>query len=445
MRNHLSRSAALAVALLMLAGAARASSLLLVSVDGLRPDDVIQAERRGVRLPTLKALMADGAYADGVRNELPTLTIPNHATLVTGVAPAVHGIWANQPFDPLRERPGHYYWYAADLRAATLWDVVHADGGVVASINWPVSVGAESIDLNIPEYWRDHDAEDLKALRAFSTPGLPARLEARAGVRLADAVQDTPDGDEALSRLAAALYATRPPRLFTLHLASLDMAEHMAGPGSPAAKAALERTDADLARVIAAGRAAEPDLIVAVVSDHGFAPVSHDINILGAFVEAGLITRDPASGRLTGWQAAPWGAASAAVYLKDPADSAVKARVAALLKRLAADPRFGIQRIADEAEIARLGGDPRASFWIDFMPGFEMGQNAGAPLDSPSPFKGTHGYFPDHPEMRASLFIAGPGVPKGRALGEVDMIDVAPTLARLLGVAMPGAQGKPLF
>jgi predicted AlkP superfamily pyrophosphatase or phosphodiesterase len=231
----------------------------------------------------------------------------------------------------------------------------------------------------------------------------------------------------------------------TVHLRGLDHTQHSFGPGSPEAKAAMTREDAAVGTLIAAARKAEPDLVVAVVSDHGFAPVSRDVNILGPFVQAGLITLDPKTHKPVAWKAAPWGGASAAVVLADPKDPAVKAKVAALLKNLAADPSVGIARIADADEVARMGGSPMASFWIDFKSGYEMGQDPMAPKLSPSASRGMHGYFPDHPEMRATFIIDGSGVPKKGALGEIDMRDIAPTLAKLLKVDLPSADGHSLF
>jgi predicted AlkP superfamily pyrophosphatase or phosphodiesterase len=59
--------------------------------------------------------------------------------------------------------------------------------------------------------------------------------------------------------------------------------------------------------------------------------------------------------------------------------------------------------------------------------------------------KGTHGYFPTHPEMRAAFMIDGPGIPKGKKLGEIDMRSIAPTFAKVMGVSLPDAKQKPLF
>lgn len=419
-----------------------AAPVLMISIDGLRPLDVVD-QARGFSAPNLRRLMAEGTYSTGVRNSLPTVTYPNHTTLITGVWPAKHGIANNTTFDPEAKNMGGWYWYASDIKVPTLWDVVHASGGKVASIGWPVSVGTASIDDNFPEYWRARIAEDLKLVRAMATPGLPARIEAKSGVSMDAMFSEEATADDAKVAEATAIYALDKPEFFTIHLSSLDHFEHETGPGSAKAKATLAQIDAAVGRLVAAARAAEPGVVVVVVSDHGFAAVEHSVDIERAFVEAGLMTADPVTHKVTAWEAAPWGGASAAIVLAHPNDAAVLAKTRALLDRLAADPALGIARIADAAEIARLGGTPLASFWIDFKTGYAMGR--GPAMVSPSNQKGTHGYFPDHPEMRAAFFAAGPGVPHKGAIGEIDQRDIAPTVARLLGVALPSADGKPLF
>ena len=115
-----------------------------------------------------------------------------------------------------------------------------------------------------------------------------------------------------------------------------------------------------------------------------------------------------------------------------------------MLASLAAKPELGIAQVADASEIARMGGTPMASFWVDFKPGFVMGTNPAKPPVSPGAVKGTHGYFPTHPEMRATFILSGPSIAR-KALGEIDMRDVAPTLAKVLKVSLPQADGKPLL
>jgi predicted AlkP superfamily pyrophosphatase or phosphodiesterase len=435
----------LALALLAVS-AVHAAPVLMISIDGLRPADVLDAEQRGLKLPTLRTLLARGAYATDVVNVIPTVTYPNHTTLITGVRPDVHGVTNNVVFDPLFKNQEGWFWYSEDIKVPTLWDAVHAKGGVVASIGWPVSVGARSIDDNVPEYWRARTPDDIKLLRTLCTPGLVPELEKASDTPLSAIGSDTtPPADEAKARFAAAMYRLKRPEFFTLHLSSLDHVQHQFGPGTPEAHAALERIDADVAEVIAAGRRVEPDLVVAIVSDHGFAPLGHEVNLYKPFVDAGLITLGPKSHKPTSWEAEPWGGASAAVVLERPDDPVLKAKVKALLDKLAADPTYAIDRVIDGSEIEQRGIGREASFYIDFKLGYEMGQNFDAPTVVTSLSRGTHGWFNDHPEMHSTFIIEGPGLTRKGLLGQIDMRQIAPTLAKVMHVPLPTAQGEPLF
>jgi predicted AlkP superfamily pyrophosphatase or phosphodiesterase len=434
---------ALSLAGLALGGAARAAPVLMISIDGLRPSDVALADARGLKIPTLRRMAAEGAVASGVRNALPTVTYPNHTTLVTGVWPAQHGIASNVAFDPLRKNEGGWYWYAPDIKVPTLWEAAHKAGLSTASLGWPVTVDERDIDFDIPEYWRARTSDDLKLERALSSPGLFEAVAAKAGVTV-DVGETEPSDDEAKGKAAVAIYALHRPAFFTLHLSSLDHYEHIYGPGSPEARGALERIDAVIGALVAAARKAEPGLATVIVSDHGFAPVEHDIDIFAPFVEAGLIRLDD-QGRVASWDASPWiSGGSAAVVLARRDDPALRAKVAALLARLAADPQSGVNRVLDRAGIAALGGAPDADFFIDARIGYEFESKLTGPLVVAGSQKGTHGYFPDHPEMRATFIASGPGLAP-RSLGEIDMRDIAPTVAKLLGVSLPTAQGRPLF
>jgi predicted AlkP superfamily pyrophosphatase or phosphodiesterase len=423
---------------------AQAAPVLMISIDGLRPGDVLEADKRGFTAPALKKLVAEGVYASGVRNALPTVTYPNHTTLITGVWPAKHGIANNPTFDPLQKNMGGWYWYAEDIKVGTLWDAVHKSGGKVASLSWPVSVGASSIDYNLPEYWRAEIPEDMKLMRALATPGIVPLLEKRTGLTYAQADGEEVEQDVGRTRFAAALIAAKRPLLTTVHLRGLDNTEHSYGPGSPEAKKALATLDKAVGQLVVDARKAEPDLVVAIVSDHGFAPVTHSINLIAPFVQAGLITLDDKK-KVTAWQAEPWGSASAAIVLAHPDDAALRAKVSSLLKSLAAKTELGIDHVADSNEIAQAGGTPLASFWVDFKPGYMMGSDPSAPQVGPASVRGTHGYFPSHPEMRATFILTGPGIAKRGALGEIDMRDIAPTLAKVMQVKLPDADGKPLF
>ena len=176
-----------------------------------------------------------------------------------------------------------------------------------------------------------------------------------------------------------------------------------------------------------------------------YAPVTQQVNLGVDFVQAGLIQLDGA-GKPVSWDAAPWASGgSAGVVLARRDDTALRIRVEALLRRFTADPASGIARFIDREQITQAGGALDMDFFVDAKPGYAFGSQLTGPLITPNEEKGTHGYFPDRPEMRATLILNGPGVPAGKALGDVDMRSIAPTLARRLGVSFPGAAAPALF
>jgi predicted AlkP superfamily pyrophosphatase or phosphodiesterase len=440
-------AALLGLVMLLVHGGALAQgarpTLVMISIDGLRPDYVTAADANGLKIPNLRRFLKDGAFADGVAGVIPTVTYPSHTTLITGVWPAKHGILGNTVFDPLGKNQSGWYWYAEDIKVPTLWDAARQAGLTTASIQWPASVGAH-VTWNIPEIWRANTDDDAKLVRALATEGLLPPLEKELGPYPRG--QDVED-DERRGAFATRLLDTKRPQLLTLHLLALDHVEHETGPLSRETFAVLERQDAIVGKLRdAAERLAPGHAYVAIVSDHGFVKIEARFNPFVAFRDAGLITAN-SRGTVTDWKAMPWTAGgSAAIVLKDPGDAATLAEVRALLDKLAADPANGIDRVLDADTLHARGGFPTASFLVGCKPGWFVGSGySGAVATKTTRPAGTHGHLPDLPELRAAFFVVGPGVPAGRSLGLVDMRDIAPTLARSLGLSLPSAEGKPLL
>lgn len=306
-------------------GPAYAPMLLLISVDGMKPEAVIDSQNHGLKVPNLRAFMADGAYASGVRGVLPTLTYPSHTTLLTGASPAAHGIFDNTTFDPKLRNQRGWYWYAEDIKVPTLWDAAAAANIETANVYWPVSVGAR-ITYNLPQIWRAGTDDDLKLQRALSTPGLEQDLSAALG-RYPGGMEETVADDEIRARFATRLLENKHPGLFTVYLTGLDTEEHASGPFSTKSNQTLERLDAVVGSLRAAAERAAPGrATVCVVSDHGFAAIEHDVNLYAAFLEAGFFSVDK-DHNVTDWKAMLWPAGgSAAVMLADPKDEASSPR-----------------------------------------------------------------------------------------------------------------------
>jgi len=433
-----------ALALVLGAPAATAAQpVLLISIDGLRPLEWLDKSPHGEDLPTLQRLLREGAHAARVHRELHTLTYPRHTTLLTGVEPARHGIVNNWPFDPANRNQQGWTWYASDIRVPTLWDAAHAAGMTTANVHWPVSVDAR-LDYNLPQIWRSGTPDDRKLLHALATPGLLDAMEADLGP-YADGIDESIEADENRARFAQWLIERRHPRFMTAYFTAFDHAQHLGGPDAPEAHRVLARIDAAVGRLVAAARRDNPNVVVCVVSDHGFAPLSQQLNLWRVFIDAGLITLAEKNA-VASWQAMPWySGGSAAIALADAQDAGVRTRVANLLQGLRSDPANAIAGVLDADAVKTRGGNPQAAFYVFFQPGTQMAPEPDAPLHGPAKYRGMHGFDPDNAAMDASFLIEGPGIPARRDLGAIDMRDVAPTLAKILGVDLHEAARPPLF
>lgn len=236
------------------------------------------------------------------------------------------------------------------------------------------------------------------------------------------------------------------PNLLLLHLIALDHTQHVTGPFTPETLAVLERLDTLVGTLRAAAETAAPGgAHVAIVSDHGFGKTAMKLNLHAEFRSAGLFTVS-ARGRVSDWKAMPWSSGgSIAVVLKEPGDTATLAQVRTLLHRLAADPAHGIDRVLDAAALRDRGGFPTAAFLVGLKVDWHADSSLTGSLVSRATAAGAHGHLPDLPDLHAAFFVVGPGVPAGRALGIIDMRDIATTLARRLNLSLPAAEGTVLW
>lgn len=425
----------------------REPHVLMISIDGLMPSSYTQATP--AKIPSIRALAAEGAYADGVVGVLPTVTYPSHTTLVTGVPTAVHGITDNRMFDPENKSGGASYWYARDIHAPTLIGAVHGRGWRTGAVAWPVTVGL-NIDFHVPEFWRTNYGADFPEaasfLRAASTPHLLDAVEIARGKPLA-----WKQTDEDRTDIATFILKTYQPHLMLLHLVDLDSAQHTYGPGSAEALETLERMDAHIGTVVRALKSAGTfdQTDVAIVSDHGFLPIERQLNPNALFKREGLLTID-AAGRTTSWQAVYHASGgSGFVYLRDRSDRALRDRVGALLHTLKADGANGIESVWTAEDLAKIGGPPDAAFGIDMRSGFYSGgghETLVAPtrMDNGRGMRGGHGFSPLRPELYSSLVVRGPSVRTRGKLGIVRMTQIAPTLARWLDVGLSPRADNPI-
>jgi len=375
------------------------STVILISLDGTTPEQV-----RDPALPTLEAMIREGAAAERLIPAFPTNTFPNHVTFATGVAPERHGIVNNVFRDPERGR----FSYENDptwIRVEPLWSLAGRHGVVSAAFHWVGSQGPWRSGRG-PRHWVPFDA------------GTPAR--------------------EKVERILGWLDLEDPaerPRLITSWLPGADRAGHRHGPGAPEVRRALRRQDAELGRLVEgiAERGLWPSTTLLVVSDHGMLAVERRVDLRAALEAAGVDARVLGAGGFATLVAADPEAASRAVGVARELGLEAWRRERAPAGLPVDDPRFG-----DAVVLAPPGtviGRGDASGWLARLRAWLGGSSGGA-----------HGYRPELPGMAGIFLARGAGVPPGAPLGAVRAVDVAPTVLALLGLPVPERmEGTPLL
>jgi len=412
--------------------------VILISIDGFRPATYLNPQQFGANLPNLRKLMEAGSYAKAVTVVYPSVTYPAHATLVTGVRPAKHGIDFNTIFDP--SNPGHWYAETKSIKATTLWQAAESRGLKTAVILWPTTVGAQ-VDFLIPVPDVHSLLTAFAEMRRQATPGLIERVERRFGYEWETV---SPAGlDSRAADVAVELIEKEQPPLLLIHFLETDTQQHTKGLDAPEVKAAFERVDAQIGKIVEATRRAgiAEQTTFIVTGDHGFAAVHTRLNPNVLLREKGFLTVSD-GGKVQDWQAmAHTDGGSAAVFVRD---KSLTPRVRPLFEKASQDDK-GVRlfRIVERKELDELGTLPTAAFALEASEGYYFGETwEGQFVTNNIGAKGTHGYHPSKRAMDTGFIISGRGVARGTVLERIRQIDVAPTAARLLGVRLPKAEGR---
>lgn len=424
-------------------------SVLLISVDALKPEFVFEQERLGIHLPNITRYFVENGLTarEGMKSVFPTFTYPCHQSMITGCNPVTHGIVNNGIFDPEGKHLGAWHWFA-NTRVMTLWEGAKRNGYWSASVAFPTSVGARG-DFIAPEFWWDGSELDSLFIDAVAKPqGMILEMEKDIG-RYAGGLDLTDNGDAQRGKAAMwvlqhkiAPVISEKPFFMSAYFASFDESAHVNGVYSKEAAESLQKIDVMLGQLIEeAKRITDGHLVVCVVSDHGSLDNTHNISPNVLLHEAGLIETDE-DGKVTSWKAYSQRAGGTSeIRLADPDDEETRCAVKKILDGLLADPDSGILEVLNTEDARNRGGFPDSAFVLVSKKGYELRDDVtGVYCRTLLTQKAQHGYSEDFPEMRASFMLYGEGIEKGHVQG-VRLIDVAPTLAQLMGFRLPDAEG----
>jgi predicted AlkP superfamily pyrophosphatase or phosphodiesterase len=420
--------------------AQRVKHVVLISIDGLRPDFYLDPSWGTVNL---KQMMKKGVYAKAVTSVFPSYTYPSHTTMVTGALPIHHGIYYNSPFIPA-DTPGRWYWNESDIKTETLWDAVHKAGLKSAAITWPVTVGAP-IDYNIPETWTwpNGSADDrLQASSKQATPaGLFEELQANATGKLQpnDYNLNSLAMDENIARMGAYLFRTYKPNLLALHLACVDHAEHEEGRDGDGVRRAVAGADRAVKTLLEAIEKAglKDSTAVIVLGDHGHFDIHTSLQPNIWLKENGFTLPGAKDKK---WKAMFHAAGgSAFLHLENPKDSASLHKIRNLLNSLPAAQKK-LFRIIERPELDQLGADPRVPLALAGIDGVVFSATDKGPSIKPA-HGGTHGFVQNMPGIETGFIGYGAGFNKGTVIPLMGLEDIAPLVSALLGLDFKAPDG----
>ena len=398
--------------------------VVLISIDGLA---AYSLRDPNVAVPTIRRLIARGAVAEGMQPVNPSVTWPNHTSMVTGVTPARHSVLYNG----LAVRTGDTWkiepWIdkAELVKAPTVYDAAHTAGLTTAEVDWVAIHNAKTISWAFPERPRLTDAIVKEMIAAGHVTEQMVTDFAKLPITLRD---------ELWTLAAQHIVEKHRPNLLLWHLLTSDSAQHRYGARSLGGDTALALADARIARLEEslkrAGIADRTTIII--VSDHGFKTYRRQIHLNTLFKQHGL----------QAWSISEGG--TAMVYAAPGSIEKVQAEVSKVA---------GVAQVLTPAHFDRLGypqpaaNDRMANLVAAAAEGYAFGgsQQGDTVVDVPTgSTPGAHGYLNSDPEMNAIFVASGAGIKAGSKLGQIKNLDIAPTIARLLGLQFAGAEGRVL-
>ncbi len=419
--------------------------VILVSLDGFAAS---RLEDEELELPNLRASARSGAWAKSSQTIFLSTDHPAHTSIVTGVQPRLHGVLGNRMHN---RETGEYFQVTnkprtESVKVPTLFDAAKRKGYRTASFFWPENREDPALDHSIPLVLTGEAKADISAAD-------PAFLqELRDNDVFIDFFfawyNDLPlqtTSDRVLTRAATYVVETYKPHLLAIRLPAMDRYQHQYGPEHYLAKAALTAADYNvglLRRATETAGIADQTTFI-IVSDHGFHTIEHSVNVYPLFAQAGLLEEVNLHAYYL----------SVMVELTERFDpqkhlqalDKVFERVAELdgISRVIRPYEFASFGLPSYEEDVHVRGHYIILGGLDTRAVVDEGSESTRRTPLSAPLHG-HGYLPDDDHMDPVFIMTGNGIRSGVRLDRVHILDVAPTIAHLLGLEMSNQSGRVL-
>lgn len=413
--------------------------VVLITLDGF-PARALKDPR--LPMPELRALEANGAHADAMIPINPTVTWPNHTTLITGVNASVHHVMQNGlitfPADGAEPRIKPWVPKSELVHAETLYDAAAAKGLTTGQVDWVAIYDAKHVKWQFAE----RPIPDSPIVRDLITQNLITPADVRHFDDSSPAWRDQIWTDAAIDILVH-----HTPNLLLFHLLQTDTISHEYGTMTNAAFAAYAYADTRIAALVNAARQAGllNRITFIIASDHGFANYHHRIRPNAALVQLGLLKKQDGQYRGKVWSVSVDGVDY--IYIRD------KSERATLVPELKAyfEKLPGIEAVYTNKEAQAIGlpatgtTDQAPDLLLAAKMNYVFSNSTKMPLEiTIHCLRGNHGYLNTYPDMQALFIASGAHIRPGVDLGTISNLRVAPTIAKLLGVSLPAAKQQPL-
>lgn len=421
--------------------AAKDRIVIVISIDGF-PGYAWEDPRLPV--PHLWKMAKEGVLGEGMTPPNPTVTWPSHTTMVTGVAPAKHGVLYNGlpvrmgERKPLRVEP----WRPKDelVLAPTIYDKAFAAGLKTAQVDWVAISEPKTITWQFPEV-PDPQGQIEKELVA-------------SGVLTANDVEEFMKSspawrDEKWTAAAVHIVKKHKPNLLLFHLLNTDSINHVSGPKSSASQASYALADAYVGTLLRALEEAglKDRTTIFVVSDHGFKTAEKLIKPNALLRQKGLLSGSGTEIECDVYVVPEGGTAMLYVTNSSKREELVKQSLE-IFRSVE-----GIDKILEPKEYAAYGypaptaGGRMADLVLAAKDGYAFSGSPNGDVIVPAGqggYVGNHGYLNSLPELRTTFLAWGNGIKQGAKIGRISAADLGPTIAYLLGVDMGAVDGRVL-
>jgi predicted AlkP superfamily pyrophosphatase or phosphodiesterase len=428
--------------------------VVIISLDGLSTLDYEIISN----LPNFKEYLTGASYCKKVYTIYPSLTYPAHTTIITGKYPKNHGIINNTLLQPERKK-ADWYWYRKYIKGDTLYDKAIDKGLKTAALLWPVT-GRSEIQLNMPEIFANRPWQNQVTVSLLSgSPAYQFLLNSKFG-HLRKGKKE-PELDNFVHQCVLYTIEKKRPNLMLIHYTDLDAQRHHHGFHSKEALEALNRHDKRLGEIMSTlkNEGLYDNSAIIVLGDHSSLDEDKIIRPNILLKKHSFLVTDKKN-KIKSWEAISKNCdGSSYIYLRDKDSIKTIQKVSQQFSNFLTNPLYydckdsGIEAIYTSSEAASMGADPNCALMLEAKKGYYFSDEIEGDLIEKLDFnitsgthytRATHGYSPFKSSYTTMFLASGKGIRSGVIVEKMNLVDEAPTLAKLMNLELDNTDGKPI-